>query len=271
MVLVENLHRDDLEPIEEAQSVADLLERPGWDLEAVADAIGGVSIAYVARRARVAKLHPKVVKMLGDEESPIFGWSISQLEVLARLDPNRQPGFLREKRHWIGGYGVRELRDAVGRELRDLAAAPWKLDDAELVPNAGACTACPKRSGACPGLFDDQELEVKTSARRKRTADLCLDGGCYAAKTKAAIEVLTTAARERYGDKLALVIGGHVGRTVTETQRDDAAGIIPAYRYETCKKTEKGARPALVVRGKGEGRIVWIRSHQRCGRPSMSM
>ena len=33
--------------------------------------------------------------------------------------------------------------------------APWKLDDDDLVPSAGSCVKCPKRSRANPTLFDE--------------------------------------------------------------------------------------------------------------------
>lgn len=58
--------------------------------------------------------------------------------------------------------------------LRRLGAAPWALDDATLLPSAGACTACPKRSGSEPGLFPELAGE-----------DACTDHHCYAAKAKA--------------------------------------------------------------------------------------
>lgn len=62
--------------------------------------------------------------------------------------------------------------------LLQLGKVPWGLDDATLVPEAGACTTCPKRSGANVALFGDL-----TAAE-----DICLDTVCYAAKQTATLQ-----------------------------------------------------------------------------------
>lgn len=49
--------------------------------------------------------------------------------------------------------------------------ARWKLDDATLLPAAGACLTCPKRSGTNPGAFP----EIKNP-------NLCTDPDCFGAK-----------------------------------------------------------------------------------------
>jgi ParB family chromosome partitioning protein len=66
-----------------------------------------------------------------------------------------------------------------------LSAAPWRLDDAALIPAAGACTTCPKRSGSNIALFGDL-----TAAE-----DVCSDGVCYTEKQKAFIVFTTDAAK----------------------------------------------------------------------------
>ena len=55
-----------------------------------------------------------------------------------------------------------------------LAQAPWPLADAELVPKAGACTACPKRTGNQKEVFEDVG-----------STNVCTDPACYAAKKQA--------------------------------------------------------------------------------------
>ncbi len=73
------------------------------------------------------------------------------------------------------------------RVYRRLNVVPWQLDDDVLLPEAGACAKCSKRSGAEPLLF--AELDAGT--------DACLDGVCYSAKHKAfELVQLTTKDRE---------------------------------------------------------------------------
>jgi hypothetical protein len=55
-----------------------------------------------------------------------------------------------------------------------LKSAPFKLADAELVPKAGACVTCDKRTGAQPELFADVDDD-----------DTCTDSTCYAGKVEA--------------------------------------------------------------------------------------
>lgn len=72
-----------------------------------------------------------------------------------------------------------ELRHHLKRDVyRRLSSVPWALDDAELVPEAGACSACAKRSGCAPLLFADLDPG----------ADACLDQACYEKKEDAHAE-----------------------------------------------------------------------------------
>jgi hypothetical protein len=41
---------------------------------------------------------------------------------------------------------LRDLSEMTGAFLRQLGSVPWRLDDETLAPEAGACSACPKRS-----------------------------------------------------------------------------------------------------------------------------
>jgi len=75
---------------------------------------------------------------------------------------------------------VRELRDWIQREIHlSLANAPFDVNDPNLVPAAGPCSICPKRSGSNPLLFAD-------SIKR---ADICTDPECFAQKRDALVEI----------------------------------------------------------------------------------
>ena len=51
------------------------------------------------------------------------------------------------------------IQDNVNLQLKGV---PWDLHDAQLLPAAGACSSCPKRSASNPALF--AELTVKGEA-----------------------------------------------------------------------------------------------------------
>ena len=86
-----------------------------------------------------------------------------------------------ELKRWIADNVLLLLKDA-----------PWRLDDAALLPIAGPCTTCPKRSGANAALFSDLTPE----------GDVCTDQACFAAKRKAFIAY---AANEAKGNQSVLL------------------------------------------------------------------
>src|ERR1039458_6731612 len=70
---------------------------------------------------------------------------------------------------------VRHLQQWIEHNiLLELASAPFSKEDATLVPEAGACLDCPKRTGHNVLLFEGLTH-----------ADQCSDPKCYAAKVEA--------------------------------------------------------------------------------------
>jgi hypothetical protein len=70
---------------------------------------------------------------------------------------------------------VEEAREHIERDyMLRLGEAPFDTTDATLVPKAGACSACPKRTGAQRELFSDV-----------KSADLCTDPPCFKTKVDA--------------------------------------------------------------------------------------
>jgi hypothetical protein len=71
--------------------------------------------------------------------------------------------------------GAREVQDHLQRRyMLRLAEAPFATDDPQLVPAAGACNTCPKRTGAQRELFADVKGE-----------NICTDPACYNRKADA--------------------------------------------------------------------------------------
>ena len=87
---------------------------------------------------------------------------------VARLQPNDQRRALAEcfpqyktttavlKDKKAEAVTVRYLREWIEREIHlDISNAPFDARDEQLLPSAGSCAACPKRTGNNPLLFPD--------------------------------------------------------------------------------------------------------------------
>lgn len=171
--IVENLQRRDLHPLEEADGYERMMRHHGYTADDLAAKIGKsrgyiygrlklVSLCAVGRRRFFAgDLNPSVALLVA--RIPTSKLQEQALgEILA--DDNADETMT-----------VREARDHLQRRyMLDLAKAPWRLDDADLLPKAGSCLDCIKRTGCQPEIFDDIS-----------SADVCTDIECYAAKKTA--------------------------------------------------------------------------------------
>lgn len=168
--LVENLQRTDLHPIEEAAAYRELAAM-GMSASAIAARVGR-SETLVRRRLRLQQLPPKIAARVREA-----GIDVTVAEQLARVPAELLDAALdtvEKEGRWRDAEGIIQILD---REyMRRLDRAPFKLDDAELCPDAGACTTCPKRSGNQPELF------------AARSDDSCTDPPCYDRKLRALFE-----------------------------------------------------------------------------------
>lgn len=166
-MLVENSQRHDAHPVEEAATFSALIES-GYTASRIAERIGR-PVSYVAQRLRLAEAHQSVRDAL-DADTITLGVAL----LIARQPQGQQEHLVALLRD-VGGRvpTLAEARRLIEREQRPLSAATWKLSDAKLVRAAGACTKCPKRTGAQVDLFDDV------------TEDRCLDGDCWERKHEA--------------------------------------------------------------------------------------
>lgn len=114
------------------------------------------------------------------EEAPTKGGRKTAEQLRADLDAQeqatREPMSYRQVKAMLNNDFRLDLKDR----------AHWKLDDATLLPSAGACLTCPKRSGTDPAAFP----EIKNP-------NLCTDPDCFAAKRA----VTATAALKSHVDK----------------------------------------------------------------------
>ena len=170
---IENIQREDVHPLEEASSYAQLVAL-GRDVDDIAVLLGK-SATYIYQRMKLADLTPEA------QETYLAGtFTTSHAIDLARLPAGAQAellDYIKEGSQYGDAVTVADLREEIERRFHlDLHRAPFKKSDAQLVADVGPCTTCPKRTGFTPALFPD--------IKRK---DTCTDGACFHAKLAAHI------------------------------------------------------------------------------------
>ena len=182
--LVENLQRDDLTELEEAEGYDTLRQASQLTAEAVGSKIGK-SRSYVYGRLKLLDLsveckeamragHIDASRALLIARIPDTALQTKALTEAMRADYRGEVCSVRALQSWLQANVM----------LR-LDGAKFDIHDSQLVIGVGNCTACPKRTGANPDLFADVP-----------GADICTDPTCFHDKEEAHRgSVLDTAAK----------------------------------------------------------------------------
>lgn len=238
IVTLDNLHREDVHPLDEARGYETLLTRTDLGVEGLAAKVGK-SVSYIYQRLKLRDLIAPAQKAFLEDEI-----SIGHAIQLARISPADQKEFLEGCLDEYDSYTPRSLAQAIHSQLYlRLDKAPFPTDDATLP--GGSCVECPKRTGYNTQLFPDIA-----------EADTCTDRECHAEKVTAWLDRIYTAKK-----CVARVSAGY-GRATD--------GCIPNWRpagKEKCPDTKK----ALVVEGgyaTGKqyqiGQVVTICANKKC-------
>ncbi|MGH8429688.1 MAG: ParB/RepB/Spo0J family partition protein, partial [Solimonas sp.] len=251
--VIENLQREDVHPLDEAIGYQALMDRAGYDVVGIAAKVGK-SASYVYQRLKLAELiEPAKKAFLADEITA--GHAI----LIARLQPADQKKVLGQAidRYPDGIIQVDSVRTVArfiqDQILLDLHGAPWKKDDATLLPAAGPCTTCPKRTGNQPALFP----EVKKG-------DTCTDPQCFAAKMAAHIE-RRAAALAAEGDGKVLRLSDDYAYSYDQEKELAKAGVLK--RGEWVKAAAGScahATSAIVVHGDNRGQTLTVCAEKSC-------
>jgi len=234
--VIENAIRADVPALEEAEGYAALLKIDGYDVQKIA-AKTGHSLSHVYARLQLAKLIDPAKKALTEDQI-----TAGHANEIARLTEKDQAEALRRCLDTWNPATVRQLHEWIERNVHlDLHSAPWKKDDAELLPAAGACLTCTKRTGTTPALFEDIKKK-----------DTCTDRECFAAKRAAWIEKTISGEKEKSGvDLLRLSTDYSVGQR-KKPKKGEAPPPLPASQWTAVapkKKACEFTRPAIVVDG----------------------
>lgn len=174
--LVENLKRRDLTPLEEAEGYHALMQHSKFSARDLAAKIS-MSHSYVLARLKLLDLCPEARTMMREELL-----DASRALLVARIPDHKLQ--IKAIKEIIQGNGWGDDREPMSaREaarhiqhnyMVKLDTAKFNIEAIDLVPAAGSCKTCTKRTGHSPDLFS----EVKS-------ADVCTDPPCFHKKEEA--------------------------------------------------------------------------------------
>ena len=170
--IVENLQREDVSELEEAEGYGYLMRQTGLNAEEVGGKIGK-SRSYVYARLKLLDLCQEGRDSL--REGKI---DASKALLLARIPDHtlqlKALGVI-EPDDFGNAYSYRDAASYIQKTfMLRLEYAAFDTACTALLPGAGACGGCHKRTGFAPELFADV-----------KNADICTDTACYHAKEEA--------------------------------------------------------------------------------------
>ncbi len=223
--LIENLQREDLSPLEEADGYAALQER-GLTVEQIAERIGRdqslvwralkwARLPELARKAFEAGVMTREVATLiaripdafmrvratlelvffpddlfhvggTEDDQVVFEQAVADAQALLADEPDTlEPMTVKAARAHVARHYMQSLR-GVEWSLEDAALLPVQMEDGERLAG-GACTDCPHRAGANPAYAGELASAAKGIGGRLSgiDADTCTMPACLAAKRAA--------------------------------------------------------------------------------------
>jgi ParB family chromosome partitioning protein len=258
--LIENLQRRDVHPLEEAQGFRALLDldEPKYSIEQIA-ARTGKSPSYIAARLKLTELVPAVVEAFYKDEI-----GVGHALLLAKLQQTQQeqalPHCFRED--WSGVsknrsilLPVRNLQFWIEQNVMlILKDAPFNKRDAQLIPAAGSCADCPKRTGHNKLLFSDLGKQ-----------DACSDPGCYQSKVSAhvaqaiaakpqLVQISTAYGTQKEGSPVV------PRNKYTEIHKPTSKEDAKRPEYKVCKFTTE----AIIAEGTDKGQLRKVCADPNC-------
>lgn len=249
--VVENLQRKDVHPMKEAQGYKALIEaNPEKNTTQELARRFGKSPEYIAQRLSFNNLIDEMKKEF-IEGKMLIGHAMA----FSRLTENDQRECWVKCKIKMGpSEGLYEPLNTVNAFIsqsiiRDLNKAVFNPNDGEMLPSAGACVNCTKRSGDNLLFADIKEK------------DRCFDGSCFSAKTS--IHLVNKISDMKQDNPTIAVVGIHGNHVDTAVKKYLTKNSIKLLRlftdYNDAAKSDKGAIKALSVAGNNIGEIVYIK------------
>lgn len=223
--VAENLQRADVHPFEEAAAFRAMIDAGDATADQLAERFG-CSRAYVYGRMKLLQACPQV------RDACLAGSIGSEVALLlARLRTDKLQakalGYIAGKYLKLedgGAESYRRVRDLLNEKFTlQLKGALFDPADAGLLPEAGACDACPKRAGNAPEYLDVAGgKKLPDYSRGHHGADVCTDPDCFDAKKKAHLQ-RAAAALEAKGKT---VVAGHAARAAVNAGGDITGAYV---------------------------------------------
>ena len=252
--IIENLLREDLKPLEEAEAYQQMFAAAGAENRPLTPADLAAKLgkkeSYVRLRLRLLSADTAVQDALRKEQ-------ITEGDALemARLDKSLQKELLkfclfdRWNNRREGIVSINELRKFISQNVMlVLASASFDINDANLIPNVGACTDCKKRTGNDRMLFPDVKQK-----------DICTLPACYHAKINRAIDV--TLETLKASNTEAVRISSEYGRS-SSTPKD----VLSPNQYEVVKKGTvcEDTKVGVYIDGQQQGQKAKVCTKTKC-------
>jgi len=258
--LTENLLREDVHPYEEAIALKGILQLEGaqYDIASLSARLGK-SKSYLTQRMRLTELHPSIAEAFLTDRIGV-GHALE----IAKLPQDQQEKAFDASFRTVWNSGkesrillpVRELAAWIEQNiLLSLDHVPFDKNDATLVPEAGSCAECPKRTGFNTLLFGTA------------VHDACTDGVCYNNKLAKYVEQqiaekpklvqITTEYGTRGGDSQVLSRNRYVALNLAKPAKAKQP-------LSTNQKPCKSMAEAIVVDGAEKGHTVKVCSDTNC-------
>ncbi|RED44707.1 ParB/RepB/Spo0J family partition protein [Seonamhaeicola aphaedonensis] len=156
--IIENLQRQDVEPTEEAEAIAFLSEK--YTPSEIAQRLGRGE-NFVRQRIKLSGLIEGFKHFVRNGEM-----TISLGVAVALFEPEDQKMMLEIMGKEFNGN---QLKRMVDNKTYDLSKAPFKVEDKDLIANAGSCIQCPFNAINQGNLFGDGKM-------------ICTKSACYETK-----------------------------------------------------------------------------------------
>jgi ParB/RepB/Spo0J family partition protein len=254
--VIENAQRENPDPLEEAAQYDLLLKSGEATIEELCTKVGK-SKATLYGRIKLLTLPEKVKTALRAGKITV------QVALLIARIPNPKLAEEAAARILQGNGGeppsFREVQAFIARDyMTQLKGAPFDPKDKSLVPVAGPCALCPKRTGNQKELFADVGR-----------ADVCTDPACFRQKCEAARTRLLDAAKSEGKTVLSpedsaelYQHGSHLryDAPVVELDANCPFAVKKTWR-QIVAKLPKGERPDIIVATDRQGSL-----HELVGR-----
>lgn len=165
--VTENLQRKDVHPMDEAVAYQQLMKKKKYTVQEISSRFAKTP-EYITQRLKLNDLSADLQKDF-KQDKMLLGHAL----LLCRLTPEDQK---KAKDDASGkdfrNESVQSVKEWIEESvIQNLTKVPWQLNDATLFPQAGACSACAKRSGAGNLLFKDMADDNR-----------CFDSACFEIK-----------------------------------------------------------------------------------------